>query len=219
MMKKLNILISAIIVFSVFSCDNREDPYSDYNNAPEVKVMRLTDTEGSVSISDSVKLGMDYQLKYFLTDEENLNLTIEKSIESDIVSLNNGSVIISGQTEGIHNITLKTEDSFGKRGEANIELYCFHNLRPVCKGVITKTAVLSDNEIEINLKESIDMDSRWGGKIVQYEYKIQNNYLARNYLPSIKYILESKGQKKITVRVQDNDGDWSDPQILYFTLN
>jgi hypothetical protein len=219
MMKKLNILIFVVIVVSVYSCDNREDPYNDYNNAPEVKVMRLTDTEASISISDSVKLGMDYQLKYFLTDEENLNLTIEKSIESDVVSLNNGRVVITGQTEGTHIITLITEDSFGKKGEANIELYCFHNLRPLCKGIITKTAVLSDNEVEVNLEGSFDQDSRWGGKIVQYEYKIQNNYFVRNYLPSIKYIFEGKGQKKITVRVQDNDGDWSDPQILYFTLN
>jgi len=218
-MKTLNILLSIVLGLSVFSCDNREDPYSDLNNAPQVKVMRLTDKEASISVTDSVKLGMDYSLKYILNDEENLNLTIEKSIAQDIVSLSNGNIVISGVTEGTRNIKIKAEDSFGKTGEANIELYCFHNLRPVCKGIVSKTGVLSENEVEINLSESFDQDNRWGGKVVTYEYKIQNNYIARNYLSSIKYIFESKGQKKIMVRVQDNDGDWSDPIILYFTLN
>lgn len=205
-------------MFSLASCDNREDPYSGYNDAPSITVMKLTDSEATLSIKDSVKLGNEYRLKYFLTDEEKLDIKIEKDFPTDSVYIDKEYIIITSENEGYRNILLRAKDSFGREGTANIQLFCFQNLRPVCKGIVSKTATLSDNEVEINLSESFDLDSRWGGKIIQYEYKIQNNYLARNYLSSIKYIFESKGQKKITVRVQDNDNVWSDPLIMYFNL-
>ena len=117
-------------------------------------------------------------------------------------------------------IQLKATDSFSKSASVNMNFTVFTNLLPVAVFAVNQiTGGLSPYEVQIDASASYDRDSKWGGKIVAYNYKINTNYNVTSELSSIRYIFDTSGQKKITVRVQDNSGDWSEEKTIYIIVN
>jgi hypothetical protein len=212
----------AIVLWStswlLCSCDNRKDPYLDLDQNPVLTVMRPSESTGSVLLIDSVKLGLTYTFKYSLESFEKLNVTLTQSKITDSIGLVDNIVNVKSLSEGVSTVGLSVLDPFGKGATAKVELTVFRNLSPICKMTVTKVAQLSPYEIQIDASASYDQDSKWGGKIVNYEYQVQNDYDKITPLSSIRYICDSPGQKMISVRVQDNDGAWSDQVITYFML-
>ena len=211
-------LIILIFIIELISCDNRKDPYYGLDSGPVLQVMKITDNNPSIEMTDSVKMGQVYTFKYILESYESLTLNIEKSRVNDSVVIEDGLVHVNAGNEGISSYLLKTKDSFGKEATAHVQLTNFRNLKPICNFTVTKIGQLSPYEIEINASSSYDPDAKWGGQVVWYQYQIQTDYDVKNVLSSIRYICDGNGQKKITVRVQDNNGDWSDPKTIYFLL-
>jgi hypothetical protein len=215
---KILILLTLAIVLIVSACDNRKDPYLDLDSGPIVQVMKITDGLASTEISDSVKLGQTYTFKYSLESFENISINVEKSRTADSIGMNSNYVNVKGANEGISVYTLKAMDSFGKESQAKVNLTIFLNLKPICSFTVKKVGQLSDYEIEIDASLSYDPDAKWGGHIVQWEYQVQTNYDVKNALSSIHYICDGPGQKKINVRVKDDNGVWSDWKTQYYTL-
>lgn len=211
------LIIIAIGIF--YSCDNRKDPYYDLDDIPVLTVQKLTDSEAKTSLSDSMKLGNPYIFKYNIISFQDLDLNIEKGRNLDNVEINNGLINVNTDLGGVSTLVLKVKDAFGKASSANVQVTFFKNLVPVCKISVSQIAQLSPYEIDINASASFDQDAKWGGSVVKWEYQIQANYDKQTDLNDIHYICDSPGQKKITVRCQDNDGAWSAPQTIYFMVN
>jgi hypothetical protein len=138
---------------------------------------------------------------------------------ADTFHINNNLVTVNNTGEGVSTYNLSATDAFGKKATASVQLTYFKNLKPFCVFTVTKTGELSDYEIEIDASTSYDQDSKFGGEIVSYEYIVGNDYDEITSLSSIRYICSGTGQKTITVRVKDNDGEWSDEAIMYFMLD
>jgi hypothetical protein len=168
-------------------------------------------------LKDSLKIGVEYKVKYTLNDEQALSLKYDQ-INNDTIVISDDFVKISPATEGENIIKLFAKDVYGETGQAELDFTVFRNLLPVCKADI-RTINEVAHEIEISAAHSYDRDAKWGGKIVQYEYKIQQDYFLQTNLNKIRYIFQSAGQKKITVRVQDNNGEWSDAVIKYVNVS
>jgi hypothetical protein len=216
-MRYILIIISVIGLF--YGCDNRKDPYFDLDDIPILTVQKLTDSVGRTSLADSMKLGNPYTFKYKVVSFEDLNINIEKGRNLDNIEVDNGLINVNTDLGGISSLKLVVKDAFGKTSSANVQVTFFKNLAPVCKLTVTQIAQLSPYEIDINASASFDQDAKWGGSVVKWEYQVQANYDKQTDLNDIHYICDSPGQKKITVRCQDNDGTWSAPQTIYFMVN
>jgi len=94
----------------------------------------------------------------------------------------------------------------------------FRNLTPVALFTVNKIGISSPYEYEVDASASYDRDARFNGKVVEYEYLLAN-YKFSSTLSKIRYVFGSPGQKLIRVRVQDNNGDWSNPVSEYVVLN
>lgn len=208
--------ISGIILLLIFfsSCNKREDYFHNINKAPT-----LTLSNGLTSISDSVKIGwLPFTTTYKLEDEEKLTVKATQSKGPDNLEITDNTITVYGITEGINNINVTAEDSYKTKALATIKLVVFRNVKPLAKITVAQEVGLSSYEVYINAKNSIDIDSRFGGKIVMYEYRIGNNYLVQTELSEIRYIFDTPGQKQIAVRVKDNDGDWSDEVVQFINI-
>lgn len=203
----------------LWRCDNREDYFKEINEPPQLTLW-LNDTTSVHTISDSLKTGQNITLRYELTDEERLNISHESEGNASQMVINeeNRTITITGEAEGKWKASFKVQDSFGEQDQAAISFTVFDNLTPVTEFIVRKVAVVSPYEIEVDASRSFDQDARFGGKIDLYEYNL-NNYKFQTPLQKIRYIFGSSGQKKITVRVQDNNGDWSAENSVYYVLN
>jgi hypothetical protein len=213
------LLYIPLIMFVAWACDNRKDPYADLDNNPSIKVKRLTDTTYVSQISDSVKLGQVYVFNYQLQSFTNLKIDVQKSNAQDSLTFDNNLANIQTLNQEVSSYLLRVVDPFNKTSQALIQLTVFRNLPPICRDTVFKVNQLSPYEIEVDASKSFDQDARWGGKILKYEYHIDTDYSCTSERSSINYICVGPGQKKISVRVQDNDGVWSDFVVRYFMLN
>lgn len=215
------IAISIIICF-LFSCSKREDYYLKKNTVPMLTLKTLAGTGSNSSILDSVKLGYTYTFKYFVKDDAcKYSLSWNQILGIDGVTKSNDSVITIVPTKaGTSVIKFTASDIFHTSSSVNLTLFEFANLAPLAKVKVSQvTGGFSTTEISIDLSASIDQDAKWGGKVISYYYQIGNNYNTTSDLSSIRYICDSPGQKQITVKVQDDNGSWSEPVIEYFTVN
>jgi hypothetical protein len=215
MHKITTLLILAILTWS---CDNRKDPYYTLDDNPVLTVQKLTDTISRTSLTDSMILGMPYVFKYNIVSAENLVPTVQKSTPTDSVSIRDNRVYVTSRVAGISNYLLKTVDSFGKTASAAVQITFVTKLPPVCEFTVTTAPRVSPYEIDINASASRDPEAQWGGKIVQYNFVVQNSYNIQTPLSEIHYVCEGPGQKTISVRVQDNTGTWSDFKTVLYML-
>ncbi len=207
-----------ITLLSFNSCDNRKDYFEGYNNAPSLRIFRNSSQIQGESYSDSLKIGVPYALDYLLSDEEALTLStvcLNSKISSSVVD---GKVFVNGSSDGLTQLKISAKDSYGKSAEFDLELTVFRNLPPVASLSADIIAVSSPYEVEVNASKSFDRDAKWGGRIIKYKYSFTGYDMPETTLSTIRYIFGSAGQKKIEVKVLDNNGDWSSVAFKYIVL-
>lgn len=220
-MKKVKyiILTVALIVQLFFtSCDNRKDYFIEINKTPSLSLVKNGVELTGNTFNDSLKIGEPYSLNYFISDEEKIPLLAIQDQGKDLVNIGTELITFTGVNEGQSRFSLLAKDSFGASAEFSISFTVFRNIAPVASFTVRKIGVSSPFEYEVDATASYDKDARFNGKIIEYEYTLQN-YTFSTTLSKIRYIFGSAGQKLIKVRVKDNSGDWSDIVSQYVVLN
>ena len=216
--KFITIIFAMIVQLFFTSCDNRKDYFIEINKAPTLSLVKNGVELTGNTLNDSLKIGEPYSLYYFISDEEKIPLLATEDQGKDLVSIGSELITFTGVNEGQSRFSLLAKDSFGASAEFSISFTVFRNIAPVASFTVKKIGVSSPYEYEVDASASHDKDARFNGKIVEYEYTLQN-YTFSSTLSKIRYIFGSAGQKLIKVRVKDNSGDWSDIVSQYVVLN
>jgi hypothetical protein len=214
----ITITFALIVPLYFTSCDNRKDYFIEINKAPTLSLVKDGVELTGKTLNDSLKIGEPYPLYYFISDEEKIPLLAIQDQGKDLVTIGSELITFTGVNEGQSRFSLLAKDSFGASAEFSISFTVFRNIAPVASFTVKKIGVSSPYEYEVDATASHDMDARFNGKIVEYEYTLQN-YTFSSTLSKIRYIFGSAGQKLIKVRVKDNSGDWSDIVSQYVVLN
>jgi hypothetical protein len=220
-MKKVKCIMMtlALIVQLLFnSCDNRKDYFIEINKTPSLSLVKNGVKLTGNSLNDSLKIAEPYSLYYFISDEEKIPLLAIQDQGKDLVNIGSELITFTGVNEGQSRFSLLAKDSFGASAEFSISFTVFRNIAPVASFTVRKIGVSSPYEYEVDATASHDKDVRFNGKIIEYEYTLQN-YTFSTTLSKIRYIFGSAGQKLIKVRVKDNSGDWSNIVSQYVVLN
>ncbi|RPH86104.1 MAG: hypothetical protein EHM73_14420 [Chroococcales cyanobacterium metabat2.561] len=133
------------------------------------------------------------------------------------MSIGESIVTFSGMNEGLGRVTLYVKDAFGAQSTFSLNFTVFRNLPPALRMTVSIVAIASPYEVEADASLSYDKDARFGGQIALYEYTF-GNYTFTSALSKVRYIFGSAGQKKVSIRVKDNSGDWSPLGSQYITL-
>ena len=200
------------------SCDNREDYFIEVNKAPILSLIKNGIELTGNSLADSLKIGEPYSLQYNISDEEKISMQVSQDGQLSTVDVGSEIISFTGLNEGQNIVSLKVNDSFGQEAKFSITFTIFRNIAPVALFTVKKIGVSSPYEYEVDASGSYDKDSRFNGKITEYEYTLAN-YKFSSPLSKIRYVFGSGGQKQIRVRVKDNTGDWSALVSEYVVLN
>ncbi len=203
-----------ILILFLCACDNREDLYEKINKTPELKIQKAgIEKNLSKSLIDSVKFNFGpYLIEYSISDEEQIQPECTILSGGGILSMNYPTKIISFNPSliGLNKLHLRAKDSFKKESISNVDLVVFENLLPQAFLDITNTKINSPYEININAVKSYDRDKKYGGKIIEYEYKIGQIYSVITPLNAVSYIFDKPGTYAVSVRVKDNNNAWSE---------
>jgi hypothetical protein len=205
-------LFISILSLLIASCDNTEDPFKDDNKAPEITVKKHLGTEFEEQFTDSLKLitGL-YTFEYKIDDEETLSANITCDNETSEVTINDSEITLKPTETGNNKIDISSVDGFGVKTNTTVNIVIFDNLPPVAKvKVVESDAILSPLQRKIDASMSFDKDEKFGGKIDEYEFRIENETTTRTPDNHINKIFAQNGSYRIKVRVKDNDGVWSD---------
>jgi hypothetical protein len=216
--KCIMITLALIVQLLFNSCDNRKDYFIEINKTPSLSLVKSGVELTGNSLNDSLKIGEPYTLYYFIRDEEKIPLLAIQQQGKDLVNTGSDLITFTGVNEGQSRFSLLAKDSFGASAEFSISFTVFRNIAPVASFTVRKIGVSSPYEYEVDATASLDKDARFNGKIIEYEYTLQN-YTFSTTLSKIRYIFGSAGQKLIKVRVKDNSGDWSNIVSQYVVLN
>ncbi len=218
-MKNTTIIITGLLIAVLLttSCDKRDDYFKGLNQVPQI-IISKNGVPIDKDIVDSIKISTKRTYQYKIMDEEQLELDYETKGTDLELLVQNGTIQYIGQNAGKTELLLQTKDSFRAIGQRLIVVETMKNMLPIAKMDIKIIGTASPNEIEIDASASYDQDKRFGGKIVLYEYEL-HNYTFQSPLSKIRYIFGSGGQKKIGLKVQDNDGEWSEQIIQYFVID
>lgn len=215
-------------------CDETTDFLESLNEAPQINFSSNAD---SPVLQDSIKLGVTSQVKYRISlrvTDKNKNISQIvytqlsgqgrlKQRDIDIISNNitfsqEESLLVFDyypESLGLHKLGLTVYDNFGLSNAVSIEITAFDNLLPVAMVSWTKRGDRGKYHYEIRTGESFDRDSRFGGAIVEYEYKTQGviHQILATTEDATRYqvIFPEKNIYPYEVRVRDNDGKWSAP--------
>jgi hypothetical protein len=198
-----------LFILMLVGCNEVNDYFETVNSTPELTVSDDNETFSS-SIYDTAKIYENKTLYYKFLDEERLYINVSQSLNDDIVFGAN-TISITPETTGNNQICLNVKDSYGKTATATIYLYTFSNKIPVASLSVTS----SSEYITIDASGSYDQDHAYGGYITRYYYTI-NGYVIDSNLSSVNYVFEDSGTKLIKLKVQDNDGSWSNEVSLYY---
>lgn len=220
-MNKINIipelLLIAILVITGQSCDNREDFFDKIGQAP---VIIFEDFDDDLILVDTIKMGLEKKYSYkVLKDEKPDSVLLDYNYAGKGVgiTIDKSFFTLTGNAKGKNEIEFFAKDSYGQVGRKTLQVEVIGNWLPVADIDVKYIGKLSPNEIEVDATASIDMDSRFGGEIVMYEYTL-NNYSFESPLSKIRYIFGSGGTKTIRIRVKDNSGEWSEYVTELFNL-
>ena len=208
--------LSGQLFFS--SCDNREDYFIEVNKAPILTFSKNGIELSGESLADSMKIGEPLSLNYNISDEEKISIQVSQNGQLSTVDVGSELISFTGLNEGQNVVSLTANDSFGREAKFSFTFTIFRNIAPVAMFLVKKIGVSSPYEYEVDASGSYDKDSRFNGKIVEYEYTLAN-YKFSSPLSKIRYVFGSPGQKQIRVRVKDNTGDWSAQVSEYVVLN
>lgn len=209
--------VSLALTMLLASCDSRKDYFYEVNKAPILSLTKNGVELTGSTLSDSLKIGEAYALRYSIIDEEKVSAKTIQEQGENTTSIGAETITINGSTEGQSRLIIEAKDSFGAKADFSVSFTMFRNLAPVAAFSVTKIGISSPYEYEVDATASFDKDAKFNGHIVEYEYTLQN-YVLSTTLNKIRYIFGSAGQKKISVRVKDNTGDWSEQVSKYIVL-
>jgi hypothetical protein len=235
-------ILIGMAVFTAFlslsSCEEEKDFFINYN-VLDVK-FSLRNKAFSDSLVDSIKLGFtencklkmsrnfstievrslfDYAPSAFIalkSDDVDGGFGIEKGV---VTETGEKEIFIKGGKIGNTLGLLIFKDGYGKEVKKKVKLTVFDNLEPVTNMQVDAIKNISPYEIEINLSNSYDRDAVYGGKIIEYEYRVGDFYILRtSKFASIKFVLPQKGSYLIKCRVKDNNNVYSTEKTKEITV-
>ena len=192
------------------SCDNREDFFSDINNAPSLTIL-VNNVPVDDGFADSIKLGFGYPVKCQISDDKDRDLApfLDKpSLLNFAFSYNEVTreFRLDGMKEGVASAFICVKDSYGAIVRKELIFTFFYNLPPVAKFSVDFVA---EREIDVNASSSFDRDARLGGGVALFEYDL-NGYKFTSYSPIVRYKFPTSGTKVIRLRVKDNNNVFSE---------
>jgi hypothetical protein len=238
---RYNILVLSIIVLLV-SCNKREDYFKIENIDPVATELKLSYSTGNVDLTSNPIIISD-TLKRSLSNTYKFNITLDDEVDAIKVSARiyegsgsskantqylTNSVTLSGKDidisyvpsiNGLHVVDYTFEDVYGKVTIVRLRLFCFSNTSPIANFTFNNTQLFNPNEYRITATNSYDTDARFGGKIVEYEFKVGLYYDVTTSNSYINHIFSGAGTYAIKVRAKDNDGAWSDYKTNIIVIN
>lgn len=212
-MMKIWLSCAFACLLCLIACDDSQDYFLTQNQKPQLTVLK----HGLAvdNIVDSIKIGYPLSYDYNIEDEEDVNLSVLNGDKNIVVVINTSNFVVNGLFSGKYIVVIGCIDTFNAETVFNLNLTVFDNLKPVCNMVCH---TLNDGIIEVDLKNSYDKDSRFGGYINLFEYDF-NGYTFTSINPKVRHTFASQGVKIIKARVRDNNNEWSEWVIEYINVN
>lgn len=129
---------------------------------------------------------------------------------TNVSGITNGQLTFKALKAGEFNFRVNVKDPQGLSTAAVVQINMLENLEPIAKLTLNQTDDPAPYQVTINGIESFDQDARWGGKIMAYEYMVDEFYTTETVRKEIEYIFPQAGTYTIGLRVKDNDGEWSE---------
>lgn len=216
-----------ISILSV-SCGETRNFLEDLNESPQIN---FGGNHPDPILKDSIKLSAlasqrKYPIALRITDRNNniaevrydqlvgSGMLIQDDIEiiSNNVTFRKDSALLQfdyyPEHLGLHQFSITVKDNFGLSSKAILELTAFENLLPAAHFTARKLGQRSRYEWQLDATESFDRDSKYGGKIREYEFSVLGKVY--NLLtPEIRIIFPATGIYSVSLRVKDNDNKWS----------
>ncbi len=228
-MKAVVQIILAFALTSLVPSCLRINNIEDLNSSP---ILVLDGIDSLDVIMDSVKISEAnpypyYDIKLTLKDVDDNISTVEyhltvgggnlfyqgSRIEEGSFSPDKGgfmSLKYEPLVVGEHELIFKVKDVFDLEDTGTLRLLSFGNIPPVAQLTLTKPDVQHDPlEYIIDASGSYDPDARFGGGIAEYEYVFLGREVSLNK-SSITVIFPEGGMYEISIRVVDNDVEWSE---------
>lgn len=214
-MKSIKVLIVIAVITLVSSCDNREDFFYTNNKQPE---LFWKDNINPKEINDSIKIGYPREFVFELRDDQdNDTLLVMKDFGGSLnSSINKVLGIIEVETlgEGPYILYLLAVDHYSVSDTINLNLVSFSNLPPIASLRVQQISDGDNLVIELDGSLSRDKDTKYGGHIVQYEFRIGNNYTVTSEVDKIRYVFAETGTYRVSLKVKDNNNTWSNEYKL-----
>lgn len=233
-MKRLKFITLCVASAVYLSCSDREDTIQSLNSPPEIYFVTAADSL-SKEMTDSIRYYEDspsyYTVSLKLGDlDENLwkcavvldsgkvtgyynGMELERPsvrVDQEFVDLS-----ISPKQTGNTTIHFVAEDRFNQTSTATLNLFAFRNLPPVAR---MDNRQVNGLEYAFDASTSYDADARFGGEVVAYEYTIAGSVFTTPQ-PVVYHVFAGAGTYTITLRVMDNDGDYSEPLETQIIIN
>ena len=207
-MKYFNFFLLSILLTGLYSCDNRKDIYQDTH---KLSLMKLGTSKLLTLLKDSVKGTATYTCNYSISTQEKLKVNATFLKGKGTFTTSNNIINILPTDTGKSIIEFYVTDNGGITSTAQLELYHFINLKPVA---VLKYARINGQDV-YSASGSYDRDAKFGGKIISYNFVIKQtgfaDYIATITNDTMLYNLNSGITCNISLKVLDNDNEFSDP--------
>lgn len=208
-MKKLLYLF--IAASAAISCTIKKDYYKNINTPPVLTVSTEGNSYSDTAVYRRVKLRSVDSYSFMISEKAEILIENPATLSIEI----DDSIKITSLEAGKHQAFIRAVDEFGEESSIELNYTVYENEKPVAVAEAKQvTDGFSPYEIHIDASQSTD-DSG----IASYIYKIGNNYEIKTDLDAINYICSSKGQKKISVSVVDIDGEISEANEFFLSVN
>ncbi len=223
-MKKYLLYIGILLVG--FSSCNKKNPVTG-TDASVDRLAPVILVNGLETLRDTMKFSLhpEYAFSFSIQDDQTERMLEVENLQNGLLyfqgkivndALTNISGITNGQftfkalEAGKFNFRVNVRDPQGLTTAAVVEINMLDNLLPVAKLALEQIDDPAPYQVEIKGLESFDQDARWGGKVMAYEYMVDEFYTTESVRSKIEYIFPEPGTYTIGLRVKDNDGEWSE---------
>jgi hypothetical protein len=238
-MRLLIALFIGMVLLFGSACNDLGEFVLENNEAPTVAV---EDLEGlsvteTISIKLSNKVGTaEASIVLIVQDDENSisKITYEFILgegnfylPGETVPLN-GTIPIPGDgrvplrfeaaSSGDVQVRIQAFDILGQPAGTDLEFFIFENLVPTADFTLEKVGVNSPLEYDLDASLSFDQDAAQGGFIEVYEWSIDGAVIQTSN-EKIRHVFGQAKGYEIKLRVQDNDGEWSQFRTRIVEIN
>lgn len=233
-MIRTNFIFLCLLIFLFPSCSDRKETIESFNTPPDIFFVSSNDSL-SKEMTDSIRYYEDspsyYTVSLKLSDHDDNLWKCAIVLDSGKVSgFYNGmemerpsvrvdqefvDLSISPKQTGNTTIHFVAEDRFNQTSTATLNLFAFRNLSPVAR---LDNRQVSGYEYALDASNSYDADERFGGKVVAYEFKISGTTFTTPQ-PIVYHVFTGAGTYTVSLRVMDNDGDFSEPLETQIIIN